>query len=322
MLIAAACAVLPLLQSPQETYDTFVWPPTAATKLHYRCKLQKSRVLSAELQQAERAERKALGLPTPARPPRQAVTLEMDLTLEPQEQQVQAGYTTRLGRPADLRWKLQTAPTDGAPPPQPLRNDRRHEVWGLADDGRAPVLEVPRSALEQTFTVQYPRQARGVGRADLGPHFGDHLLPVLWEQPLPCWLSHGLDVVELHGQAAIEGKSLIRDGSGSFPLGHRETRVKLQFTKAAAGSFAFTYTMQVRQRVSGQRPFEWVFDVEGEAEYAVPQQAFTRIRETVQARPDKLAEGHAARILDEAFHGSIEIDPVTPPVPGKPRRGR
>jgi hypothetical protein len=310
--------------------ERFVWPPANAVVQHYEVRLHKARAPDDGLLAAERAARKELGLPVPAQPPRQSITLAMDLELRTTADEVLVRYATRLLELKGLRLQLAPAASAGGTAlPPPLGNQHVDAVWGLADAPRASDLALPRAAVERTFEQRFRRAQGGVAAADFGAHYGDHLLPVLWDQPLPCWIGHMAAVVELGGEAAFDGKTLIRDGSGAFPLGHRQTRVELAFTKVAGRAFTIRYELQVRQTVHKSRDLaqnltpasEWLFDVEGEAEYSAADQGFVRIRERVRARPEKLEQQRTARLRDEAFTGTIELARVNPPAPGrKPRK--
>lgn len=330
MGITTMLMLLPLAQQPQGADGAFVWPPAAGKPLRYTARLRKERELSVELARAERDAREALGLPRPARSLRQSVAVEMDVELRPEDEHLVAVYTTRLAEPPKLRLRLLPgAPGEGEALPEPLGNAAVDAAWGHADEEREHALEIERAALERSFEQRFARDPRGgVRRADFTALYGDHLLPVLWEQPLPCWIGHMADVLELNGAAAVEGKTLLRDGSGSFPLGFRETRVELDFVEVSGDSFTVRYKMKVRQLVGCtrdlqgdlQQPFDWVFDIEGEADYVLADQSFVRIRETVTAWPENPGEELLARLRDEAFAGTIEIERVTGS--GKDRRRR
>ncbi|MBM4059932.1 MAG: hypothetical protein FJ265_02400 [Planctomycetes bacterium] len=326
MSLVTTMLCLPLLQQPPPA-PTFVWPPQQQTVQNYRARLAKARTLSKELATAERKAREAAGLPTPSRPPPQQVSLEIDVELQPGADAVVARYATRLqGRP-QLRLRLRPDPPPPGEAAPPLGNDSLLLVWGHADRPGQTDLELPEAALQRRFEQRFLRQDRGVARGDFAALYGDHLLPLLWEQPLPCWVGHMADVVELHGQPAVAGKSLIRDGSGSHPLGHRETRVELQMPEASADAFTIRYTMQVRQTVDHSRDlrrrvesYDWVFAIDGEARYAASQQAFVRIREQVRAWPERHGEALLRQLADQAFTGSIDVERVREEPKPEPRR--
>jgi hypothetical protein len=328
-MVPTLLLVIPFAQAPAPAAppDTLVWPPVHATPQLYTVRLHKARELDGELAAAEKAARKELGLPVPAQPPRQSVAVTMDVEVRGGGDEVQVRYTTRLGETRGLR--LQLRPADAAAPtPPPLGNEHVDAVWGLADAARQPDLVVSRAALERTFEQRFRRQGAGVAAADFGALYGDHLLPVLWDQPLPCWIGHMAAVLDLGREAAIDGKTLIRDGSGQFPLGHRETRVELAFTKVAGRTFTIRYELKVQQTVHHSRDLRrrapasaWTLEIEGEADYSAAEQGFERITERVRARPGPLDQQRAARLRDEAFAGTIEVARVRAPAKGsKPRK--
>jgi hypothetical protein len=328
MGLMTACLVLSFAQAPEpQTDPRFVWPPVRGEVQRYQARLQKTRALPDELAAAERQARKAAGLQVPSRPVQQSVALAMDIELQPGDE-VTVRYTIRLGATAGLRLELQPdARREGEEPPPPLGNGFVDAVWGLAEDRKEVRLEVSRAAVERTLEQRFRRERDGLAqRSDFGPLYGDHLLPVLWDHPLPAWIGHMAAALELGGEPAVEGKSLIRDATGSFPLGHRETRVELAFTKVSGDACTIRYRMRVRQVVGKTRdlkrnaaPFDWIFEIRGEADYSAGAQAFERVRETVTARPEKLGEERLARLRDEGFEGSIEIDRVREPK-GRGRR--
>lgn len=328
---AATLAALAALSVPQDPAPQdgprFVWPPVRDQPLRYRVELRKTREPDGELAAAVRAARAALDLPA-ARPQRQSVALQVDVALQAGAEAVEATYTTALtGRPT-LRWRLLAPAADRTP--GPFGNDRL-EVWGEPDQRGEAAPAVHRDDLERTFAQRFVRDERGGTRpAPVQEQFGDHLLPLLWDQPLPCWIDRMAGVVGLAGEAAIEGKTLIRESSGSFPLGHRETRVELAFTKVAGDAFTFTYAMTVRQQVTKTRdlrenlaaPWWWHFAIAGEAEYSVAEQAFARIREQVTGRPLEMSEEQLARLRDEAFTGTVAVERQPDEAPRGGRRRR
>lgn len=326
-MASPAVLLLALAQDPAPTQtapDQLVWPPLLAAPQQYAIRLQKTRQPDRELAAAEKAARKELGLFQPAQPLRQSVTLAIDLELRGGDQEVQVRYTTRLIEAKGLRLQLR----DAVPGASPIGNEHVDAIWGLADTSWEPDFTAPRSALERTFEQPFRRIRGGVATVDFRPHFGDHLLPVLWDGPLPCWIGPMIAVVGLDQEAAIEGKTLIRDGSGNFPLGHRDTRVEVVFVKVAGRSCTLRYQLTVRQQMHKTRDLQqprrpvvqWVFEVAGEAEYSAADQGFERIREQVRARPADLDGAATARLRDEAFEGSIEVVRVRKPAKEKPRR--
>lgn len=342
MALLPLLALLPFGQDPEAAAaPKFVWPPAGSATAEgtsapqrYTARLRKERRLSPELADAERKARAASSLPPPPRSLRQSVEIEIGIEVRAGVEDVTASYAVRVPKAPELRLQLLSAkaatPADAAAPRNLFANAHQAAVWGHPDQKNAPLLAVPSGALECTFEQRFARDdAGGVDRADLSAHVGDHLLPVLWDELLPCWLPHAVDVVELAGQAAIEGKKLIRDGSGSFPLGHRDTRVELEFVRATADGFSFRYRATVRQQVARSRdlqraaetPFTWVVEVEGEADYSATDQAFDRIRETVRAAPGDPDEALAARLRDESYAGTIAIERIRDQRPPK-KRGR
>lgn len=321
----ALTAALLTPQDPAVTGPKFAWPPVREQLLQYTVELDKQRSLSAELEQAVADAREEVGL-SRARSPRQSVRVQIDVALRGGADAVEVSYVTRvLGKPK-LRWKLEKAAADAALPA--LGNDRT-DVWGPPDDKKTAPARVPRNAVERAFDRRFERGRKGAATPTaIGDLYGDHLLPVVWDQPLPCWIGQMANVIELAGEAAIEGKTLIREASGKFPLGHRETRVELAFTKVSGDSFTFTYEMTVRQLVAKTRdlrekvakPWEWHFAISGEATYDAGEQAFERVREKVAAHPTGMAPETLARLRDEAFTGTIEVTRKRETKPGRRRR--
>ncbi len=150
---------------------------------------------------------------------------------------------------------------------------------------------------------------------DLNKKFGDHLIPVLWTYPLPCWIGTLVSTMDLGGEAVINGKRLIRDTTQHLAFGYRNTRVEGLWTNASSAGFTLTYKLKIEQFVSRARDggplrdetTKWLFDVEGLATYSFRDQAWETITEKVHARPKELPDDRLCTLYDEVFAGTIKI---------------
>ena len=216
MTVTLLLALLPLVQNPGSAggpapgeVGKFRWPPTVEQTLEYKAKFTKVRRLPADLLRAEKAARRAARLYVPSRPVQQRVEMSMDIELAVGGQTVEASYATTLGkqslrlivhRPERRRGEPVAAAVTPAKTVPFLGNDRIRRVWGVPSARGESKLEVPLAALERRFQQTFHTAgAKGTAPEDLRRKFGDHLLPVVWIHPLPCWLSDLVHTMELGG---------------------------------------------------------------------------------------------------------------------------
>ena len=325
--------MLALLPSVQGGVDpatgavgTINWPPKGAKKLVYEATLTKERKLPKELAATVRAARKEAGLFAPKRVRRQRVEMTMRIVLDCRKKFVESTCQTRLKKqslllkvekPRKKRGRTPKGkPAEAASNDVPMLGNDRRFVWGSPDKRGGKPIVVPLAALERSFSQRFDRKGkRGVETADQRRHFGDHLLPVLWNHPLPCWVGEVTDGVDLSGQAIISGKSLMREATRSLPLGYREADIEVRFHDASTSAFTLGYKLKVVQHVSQERDgkplqgksFRWQFDIEGKARYSVTRQIFLSIEEKVTAVPVDMPAAKMAQLRDEAFVGTIQI---------------
>jgi hypothetical protein len=337
--------LVPLLQQPGSgpapgEVGKFRWPPVAAKTIYYEATLTKERKLSTAVAKAEKAARKAAKLYVPSRSPKQRVEISMGIELTVDARDIKATYTTKLRkqslrmnvlRPKTIRTGIKNASTGVAPAVPFLGNDRISSVWGLPPEKGHRGVDVPLGALDRRFTQKFKRASRkGVIPEDLRAHYGDHLLPVVWTFPLPCWIGSMVATLDLSGEAVIGGKQLLRDATQYVKLGHRETRAEGMWTKASSSGFTLKYKIDVEQMVAQQRdgkPLEaettrWLFHIEGLATYSFREQAWDSIVETVTGKPKNLSAEKLRALHDEVFLGTIKIRRVEGPGKGKRKPGK
>ncbi|MCB9881938.1 MAG: hypothetical protein H6834_09120 [Planctomycetes bacterium] len=307
------------------------WPPSGGEPLHYRIVTEKVRSLPSDVAKREQSARKTADLPVDRKVAKQKARVQVDLALACDGQQVRASYATRL-LDHDLRMKV-VKPTDETAKVEALGNGAIAAVWGHPSVTKEKPLDVESTRVERQWNTTFQRRSeREVRHADLSRSFGDHLLPVLWDYPLPCWAEQLVAVLDLRGEAIIEGKSLIRDRTDSLPLGNRNTRVELFFTKATSESFSMKYSMQVEQLLARERDLSkvsdrgevwWRFEIEGTATYTFADAALDEVRETVRGFLKEPREDLLTNLRDEYFEGKIRVDRVKPEATsGSKRRGR
>ena len=343
--------LVPLLQQPGPRggpapgeVGKFRWPPAASKTLHYKATFTKERKLPKDIQKAEKAARKAAKLYAPSRSPKQRIELSMDIQLQVDGDKIVGTYKTKLGkqslrmqvhRPKKSPGTVKNASTAETSAVAYLGNNRISWVWGLPSAKGETGMDVPIAAIERRFGKTFTRAARkGTKPEDLRTQFGDHLIPVIWTYPLPCWIGALVSTMDLGGEAVIGGKRIIRDGTQNVKLGYRNTRVDGLWTKASASSFTLKYKLDIEQFVSQERDgrsiekkgSKWMFHVEGLATYSFPEQAWDSIVETVTARPKDLPAAKLRALHDEVFSGTIKIQRVPAPRAkgnkGKKRRRR
>ncbi len=340
MALAHLLLLVPLLQQPGAQdgpapgeVGKFRWPPVAATTLHYKATFTKERKLPPDLLRAEKAARKTAKLYTPRKQPTQRVEMAMDIQLKVNKDTVDGTYTTSLNKQS-LRMEVlkprktqKTRKTRGAmdakaPPPAKvpfLGNDKIPAVWGLAEVKSDRKLQVPLAALERQFHHLFRKAGRkGTEPEDLRIRFGDHLLPVIWNYPLPCWIGDLVTIMDLGGEAVIGGKRLIRDGTQLVKLGYRKVHVDAMWAQASASNFTLTYKLTAEQYIGETRDgkpiqgktLRWMFDIDGVAKYSFAAQAWDSIHEKVSARLKDTPEAKMRAIHDEVFMGTIKIQRV------------
>lgn len=318
------------LPGPQDSgvVGKFAWPPTSGPPAVYRVKLSKRRDVDAKLSKAEREARRDAGLHSPRRAPKQSVALTIDARIEQGDGRLDCSYGVRLDKQS-LRVEIADAKSDektATPEPAAFAG-----VWGTPASPRAKPLLVPRSAFEREFAHAFPRAGPAPPR--LGPIPGGvdaHLLPVLWETPLPCWVGHVVSIVDLTGVPVVDGKSMIQERTDFTALGSRTSRAEVKFSKASTSGFKLHYELRVDQRVDrtpdAKRPepvpFLWRFDVEGTATYSFERQSFDKVLEQVTGRvvdptPEKLCA-----LSHEPFTGEIKVERITAEKPKKKGRKR
>ncbi len=328
MVLTHLLFLLPLLQQPGAgpapgEVGKFFWPPAASKTLRYQASFSKERKLPKDVQKAEKAARKAGGLYYPGRPPKQRVEMKMDIELEVGPGRIKGTYSTSLGKQS-LRMKVRrpkrgksadAAMESGAAVPF-LSNSRIGYVWGLPSSKGEELSEFPLAAFERRFDYTFTKAAKkGSVPANLNGQFGDHLLPVLWVYPLPCWIGDLVHTLDLGGEAVIEGKRLIAEGTQQVALGYRNTRAELLWTQASSGGFSMTYDIKVEQLMSKRRSGQglmnrtgyWLFDIKGKATYSFSAQAWEAIEEKVTARPKALDDTTMRNLRDQVFAGEIKI---------------
>ncbi|MHC4513252.1 MAG: hypothetical protein ACYTGW_09760 [Planctomycetota bacterium] len=347
MALTHLLLVLPLLQQPGSGDDPapgevgkFRWPPTVQRTLQYKATLTKERKLPPDLLRAEKAARKEARLYAPRRPPRQRVEMSMDIQLKVNKDTVDATYTTSLDKQS-LRLevlkpkKTRARPKDAAAPPPKdvpfLGNDKIPAVWGPPASKADKKLQVPLAALARQFHHMFRKAGqKGTAPEDLRIRFGDHLLPVVWTYPLPCWIGDLVSTMDLGGEAVIGGKRLIRDGSQFMKLGCRNVRVDAIWTQASAANFTLNYKLSVEQFISETRdgkPIQgrttmWLFDIDGVGKYSFQDQAWDSIVENVRGRLKEIPDAKMKALHDEIFVGTIKIHRVGTAGGKKRRQGR
>lgn len=330
MTLTHLLLLIPLAQQPGSgpapgEVGKFGWPPAAVKSLRYTATFTKERLLPKDVRKAEKAARKAARLYYPSRPPRQKIEMGMSIQLDVSPDKVKGIYATSLGKQS-LRMKVVkpkrssgkiSSKTNAAVPF--LSNTRISWVWGLPSSKGEDPVSVPLAALERRFDHTFQKAPRkGTVPGDLRGQFGDHLLPVLWIYPLPCWIGDLVHTLDLGGEAVIEGKSLMAEGTQQLKLGYRNTEVESLWTQASSSSFDLTYKIKVEQLISEQRdgrPLSgetgiWTFQIEGKSKYSFADQAWDQIEEKVIARPKDLSDATMRSLHDEVFSGTIKIQRI------------
>ncbi len=345
MTLTHLLLLIPLAQQPGSgpapgEVGKFRWPPEAVKTLHYTATFTKERLLPKDVRSAEKAARKAARLYYPSRPPKQKITMGMSIQLDVSPDKVKGIYATSLGKqslrmrvikPKRSSGKTGKALTQANAAVPFLSNSRIPWVWGLPSSKGEDPVSVPLAALERRFDHTFQKSPRkGTVPGDLRGQFGDHLLPVLWIYPLPCWIDDLVHTLDLGGEAVIEGKSLMAEGTQQLKLGYRNTEVESMWTQASSTSFDLTYKIKVEQLVSEQRdgrPLSgetgiWTFQIEGKSKYSFVDQAWDQIEEKVVARPKKLNDATMRSLHDEVFSGTIKIQRIMPAASSKKKKKR
>lgn len=346
MTLTHLLLLLPIVQAqgpgpaPGEV-GKFAWPPDSPKTLHYQATFTKERKLPKDVRDAEKAARKAARLYYPRRPPKQKIEMGMTIQLAVAQDKVKAKYATTLGKQS-LRLKVRKPKRSSSKTKDAAResfaavpflsNSRISWVWGLPSSKSDEPMEVPLAALERRFEHTFNKApGKGSMPGDLSGQFGDHLLPVLWVYPLPCWIGDLVHTLDLGGEPVIEGKSLIAEATQQLKVGYRKTHVEAVWTEASSVGFTLAYKIRVEQTVSRQRdgravdgkPTAWIFNIVGKGKYSFAVHAWDLIEEKVEARPKKLVDATMRALYDQVFSGVIKIQRVKPADPGKKkRRGR
>lgn len=337
--------LLPIVQSqgsgpaPGEV-GKFAWPPPSSRTLQYKATFTKERKLPKDVRDAEKAARKAARLYYPRRLPKQKVEMGMTIQLEVGADKIKAKYATTLDKqtlrlkvqkPKRASGKTKDATRESYAAVPFLSNSRISWVWGLPSSKDDEPMEVPLAALERRFEHTFKKAPRkGSVPGDLSGQFGDHLLPVLWVYPLPCWVGDLVHTLDLGGEPVIEGKSLIAESSQQLKAGYRKTHVKALWTETSSAGFTITYKIRVEQVLSQQRDGRgldgkgtaWVFDIEGKGKYSFADHAWDLIEEKVQARPTKLVDAVLQALYDQVFSGVIKIQRIKSANPNKKKNKR
>lgn len=345
MTLTHLLLLIPLVQQPGSgpapgEVGKFVWPPVATKTLLYEATFSKQRKLPKDVRDAEKAARKAAGLYYPRRPPKQKIEMGMKIKLEVSGDKVKGSYATKLTRQS-LRLKVRKPNRSGKKPggaaPESfaavpfLSNSRISWVWGLPSGKGEEPMEVPLAALERRFDHTFHKAPKkGSIPGDLSGQFGDHILPVLWIYPLPCWIGDLVHTLDLGGEAVIEGKRLMAEGTQQLSLGYRKTEVDLFWTQASSSGFSVTYKIKVDQFMSQRRDgrgldgktANWLFKIDGKARYSFTDQSWDSIEEEVEARPKTLEDATMRGLHDQVFSGVIKIQRVKPDGTGKKKKRR
>jgi len=306
LLLCLLSALLePPPQQPPHPPKRIQWPPAAGAAQDYRARLAKERRLSPETLAAIQEA----GLPRPPRAPRQRAETSFSILLEA----APAGLTGRYRSTfAHQGLRLQLVKTPGTEPVGPLGNDLAARVWGPA--AKEPPLRLPQGCVERSFEASFPAgRPAGPSPGPLERHFGDHLLPVLWTAPLPCWVLELFRVLEIEDEDPVPGKSLIRDRTDLTPQGSRSTRAELWFKEAPEGCCLMDYALRVELPTPRAGPGAkgppglWLIEVRGSALFGLRERAFVRVDESVTGRLKEPTPARLAALLDEEFAGTIEI---------------
>ena len=219
-----------LLPTPQE--EPIRWPPTTGPTLHYQARFTKERTPDTALQEAVRKARKARNLPTHRRPPRQKVEVAMEIGLTPTPTGPEGTYRYDLERQSlRLRWIGNKKKGEVETPPA-LGNHLVGRLWGEASVRGEKPLALVKAGMAGTVQGHF-RRSRPAGTlpAALSRRLGDHLLPLLWTRPLPCWTGEVVALLALDRETPVAEKTLIRDGTDFIPLGNRSLRVEFRFDR-------------------------------------------------------------------------------------------
>lgn len=308
------------------------WPPERAGSVFYEASFKKQRIVSKVTEAAFKKACKAAKLRRSGREPKQFVEVGMQIELL-FGSRLKGKYKTTLGK-NKLLTKFHRPKVKAKAVP-PLDNSTIEAVWGRpSEKNRRKSVRRSASSIERSFSLEFQRKRAG-GLASTLKEFGDHLLPVIWDHPLPCWASLMVDVMELNREGVVKGKSLIRDRTDHHALGSRSVRVELWFDEVDGKRVTLKYSMIIKLIVSKTRDCKaalkkgwvWRLEVKGRAAYSLADQAFIEIREAVTGRlhePSKSGD-KIFDLRDEEFKGSILIKRVPPPgekKKKKKRRGR
>ncbi len=300
-----------------------VWPPFHSDPLNYLVKTRKVVKLSKETLRALKKLYREKKLKRPPGKLKQYVENQVFVSLRGGKNEIIAEYETRTLKHS-LRMKIDKSKKTKEPS-SPLGSERAGEVWGYSREGRKLKAKVPLDSLSRKFRVVFTRNGPYAAPRLLNGFYGDHLLPVMWNYPLPCWVEAVVPAMELDKEAPIPGKSLIRDASLPMPLGDRHMRIEVRYNESSGGVFAFTYKLELKQMISWTRDREkilkkgylWLFEIQGKASYSTSKQAFTEVKEKIRARLKDPPEWKLMEIHDEEFEGSIEARLLHPPAKKK-----
>ena len=321
-------SLFPLLLSGPAAGQVFRWPPRGPASLYYEASFLKTRAPTKETQKALRRVWKRTFHRLPPKVKKQQVSLDLSIRLECRPREVQGFYKVSRVKQS-LRLKLRK-PRKGEKAPL-LGNDWVDRLWGPPSKKGEKPLSLPRTSLERTFRAVFPRETGGaVPARDMGRLFGDHLLPVLWKYPLPCWAEAAVRLMELDKETAVEDKSLLRDCTEHLDMGDCQTRVEIWYRNVGKTRFTLEYTLKCEVLVAMTRDLEkpleegykWRFLVKGKAVYSAADRAFEKIDETVRATLPGPPEKMLLPLRDQEFTGRIQIRRVPPPKAKKKKKRR
>ncbi len=321
-------SLFPLLSGASATSQPLRWPPKGPAVLYYRASFLKTRAPTKETQEALRRIWKKTFHRLPPKVKKQQISLAISIRLACRPREVQGFYKTTLVKQS-LRLKLRKL-KKGEKAPLP-GNDWVDRLWGPPSRRGEKPASLPRESLERTFRAVFPREAGGaVPARDMGPLFGDHLLPVLWKYPLPCWAEAAVRLMELDKEIPVEGKSLLRDCTEHLDMGDCRTRVEIWYRNVAKTRFTLEYTLKCEILAAKTRDlkkpleegYKWRFLVQGKAIYSASDKAFEKIDETVRATLPDPPEKMLLHLRDQEFTGRIQIRRVPPPKEKKKKRRR
>ena len=312
-------ALFPLLFAGASPGQGFRWPPRGPADLYYEASFTKTRAPAKETVKALREAWKKTFRRPPPRVRKQEVSLAMAILLQCAPQEIQGHYTTSLKKQS-LRMKVRK-PKKGEQAPL-LGNDWIPRLWGAPSKKGEKNLSIPRPSLERSFRAVFPREVGGaVPPRDMGKLFGDHLIPVLWKYPLPCWAEVVARTMELEKERAVEGKSLLRDCTEHLDLGDCNTRAEVWFRKVGKTRFTLEYSLKCEILMARTRDlakpleesYRWRFLVKGKAVYSRTSAAFESVEETVRGVLPDPPEKMLLHLRDQEFTGRIQIRRVPPP---------